>query len=69
MAGAQFEHLAEQDQHDDDGGGFEIDGQVSVQAHGIREQRGCEHGDSAEEEGGADAEHDESPHVEVAGTQ
>ena len=39
-AGAQFQHLAEQHQHDDHGGGFEIDADGAVMAAQRRRETG-----------------------------
>ena len=66
-AGAEFQHLAEQHQHDDHGGGFEIDADGAVMAaHRRREQAGRGGGGQAVEKGRAGADGDQREHVEIA---
>ena len=56
LARAQFEHLAEQHQHGDHAGGFEIDRRrAAVAAEGVREDAGREGGDHAVDIGDAGA--------------
>ena len=70
LARAQFQHLAEQHQHGDDGGGLEIDRDRAVVAaerrrkHVRRERR-----DHAVDVGDAGAHRDQREHVEIARDQ
>ena len=67
LAGAQLQHLAEQHQHGDDGGRFEIDRDRAVMpAERRREQAGRERRDDAVDPRHAGAERDQREHVEVA---
>ena len=70
LARAQLEHLAEQDENGDDGGGFEIDGDRAVRAaKGRREQAGQQDRDDAVEPRHAGAHRDQREHVQVAGEE
>ena len=70
LARAQFEHLADQHQHGDHAGGFEIDRRRSaVAAEGVRENAGRESGDQAVAVSHADAHADQREHVEIARDQ
>ena len=70
LARAQFQHLAEQHQHGDDGGGLEIDRHRAVMAaerrrkHARRQRR-----DHAVDVGDAGAHRDQREHVEIARDQ
>ena len=67
LAGAKLEHLADQHQRDDDGGGLEIDrDQAMGVGHGGGEQAGRERGDDAVEKRRAGAERDQREHIEPA---
>ena len=67
LARAQFEHLAEQHQHGDDGGSFEIDGDRTIMATERRgKQRGRQRRNHAVEERDAGPHGDQREHVEVA---
>ena len=67
LARAQFEHLAEQHQHGDDRGGFEVDRDDAAVCRKLcRKQPRRERRDEAVEVGGADAERDQGEHVEPA---
>jgi hypothetical protein len=69
-ARAQFEHLAEQDQHGDDSGGLEIDCDRAAMAAQRRwEDAGRQGRDRAVEIGDAGAHRDQGEHVEIAGDQ
>ena len=67
LARTQFQDLAEQHEHHDDGSGLEIDRNrpVSVAEAGGEDARG-ERGDDAVEPGCACAERDQGEHVEAA---
>ena len=70
VAGPQFQHLAQQHQHGDNGGGFEIDRDRTIMlAEGGREDLRCQRGDDAVNPGDAGAECNQREHVEVAGFQ
>ncbi len=67
FAGAQLQHLAEQDEHRDDGGRFVIDrDHAAVLPEARREQARRESRGEAVEIGGAGAERDQREHVERA---
>ena len=68
-AGAELQHLADQDQHDDDGGGLEVDVHHTVGPHRGREKLGQEKPDQAVEPRGTHTERDQREHVPVAGAQ
>ena len=70
LARAQFEHLADQHQHGDHAGGFEVDRRrAAVAAEGVGENAGRERGDDAVDVGDAGAHADQREHVEVARDQ
>ena len=70
LARAQFEHLADQHQHSDHAGGFEIDRRrAAVRAEGIRKNPRRETCDHAVDVSHANAHGDQREHVEVAGEQ
>ena len=69
LARAQLEHLAEQHQHGDDGGGLEIDRDRAVLAKRRRENAGRQRGDHAVGVGDAGAHRDQREHVEIARDQ
>ena len=67
LAGAQFEHLAEQNQHGNDGGGLEIDGDGAGRDRGMPPGRpGRERRDHAVDPCDANAHRDQREHVQVA---
>ncbi len=69
-ARAQFEHLADQHQHGDHRGGFEINRRrAAVAAEGGREYAGREGGGEAVDVGDAGAHGDQREHVEIARDQ
>ena len=69
LAGAQLEHLAEEDQRGDHRGRLEIDRHACRDGSASRRgrRRGSEDGDDAVEERRAGADRDQREHVEVAG--
>jgi hypothetical protein len=64
-AGTEFEHLTEQHQHHDHRGGLEVDGNLAVVLHRMREQAGHEHRRGAKDECGAHADGNQREHVQV----
>ena len=67
LARAQLQHLPEQHQHGDHGGGLEVDRRPRRPCRRARrKQAGRERRDEAVEIGGADAERDQAEHVEDA---
>ena len=67
FAGLQFEHLANKDQNDDDGGGLEVSAdRPAVHLEVGREQSGREHRDEAVGVGDQHADGDQRPHVGAA---
>ena len=67
-AGAQLEHLTEEDQDDDHRCGLKVDGDLAVVLHRGREQAGHEHRESAEEVRGAHADGNQREHVQMTAT-
>ena len=65
-AGAQFEHLSEQDEHGDHRRRFEVDADLAVLLKRRRKDAGREHHDRAVEPRHADADRDQREHVEVS---
>ena len=66
-AGAEFEHLSQKHQGDDDGGGFKVHRHFAAfSAEGIREEARSESGHYAVEISRAGAESDEGEHVQAA---
>ena len=64
VARFQLQHLADEHQHDDDGGGLEVDvDEAAVVAHRRGEQARRQRGDEAVEERRRHAEADQCPHV------
>ncbi len=67
LPGAELEHLAEQHERHDDGGGLVIDRDEPMGvAHGVGEQPRRDRGDQAVEKGSPGAEPDQGEHVEPA---
>jgi hypothetical protein len=65
LAGAQLDHLPEQHERDDPGGGLEVDGhRAAVGAEAVREQARRDRRQRAVQEGCAGAERDQREHVE-----
>ena len=70
LPGAQFQHLAKQHQHGDDGCGFEVDRDRAIGcAEGRREDLRKQGRDDAVDPGDASAHGDQREHVEIAGLQ
>ena len=70
LARTQFQNLAEQHQHGDDGGRLEIDRDgAAMAAERRRENAGREQADDAVDPGDAGAERDQREHVEIARLQ
>ncbi len=66
-AGSQLQHLAQQDQYCDDGGGFEIETEVSGGiTEGGRKEAGGEHRSHTVEVGCSASDRDEGEHVQAA---
>ena len=69
-AGAQFEHLPEQHQHGDDGGGLEIERNTAMRVtEGWRKELRSERGDDAVDVGDTRTQRDQREHVEMAAAQ
>ena len=66
-AGAGFQQLSEENEHGDDGGGFEVEADLAIHAEGCGENLGHQDGHGAVEPCRADTDHDEGEHVQAAG--